>query len=95
MLFRTIASRYKTLPGPGGRSRSFIIHDRLWEYLQRMISRMFFSQEQFGGGFCGAGQKLGDQGRLRTLGTIERYYSTALRDLFRDEFMTVITVFYS
>ena len=37
-----------------------------------MISRMFFAQEQFGGGFCGAGTKAGEQGGLRTLGTIER-----------------------
>lgn len=37
-----------------------------------MIGRTFFSQEQFGGGFCGTAQKPGDPGRLRTLGTIER-----------------------
>jgi len=38
-----------------------------------MISRMFFSQESFGGGFNGAGPRTVDQGRLRALGTIERY----------------------
>jgi hypothetical protein len=38
-----------------------------------MISRMFFSQESFGGGLNGAGPRTLDQGRLRALGTIERY----------------------
>ncbi|MCJ1230631.1 hypothetical protein MMC12_007305 [Toensbergia leucococca] len=36
-----------------------------------MITRMFWGQEQFGGGFCGAGNRKGGRGRLRTLGTIE------------------------
>ena len=69
----TIAARYKKLSGPGGQSRSFLIHERLWTYLQNMITRMFWGQEQFGGGFCGAGNRKGGRGRLRTLGTIERY----------------------
>ena len=70
----TIASRYKQLPGPGSKSRSYMVHERLWNYLQNMISRMFWGQEQFGGGFCGAGsRKLKSplKGGLRTLGTIE------------------------
>ena len=41
-----------------------------------MISRMFFSQESFGGGLYGAGPRAMDQGRLRTLGTLERYEVT-------------------
>jgi len=74
----TIASRYLKLPGPGGQTRSFMIHERLWNYLQGMITCMFWGQEQFGGGFCGAGtRRLGQtnaiKGGLRTLGTIERY----------------------
>lgn len=74
----TIASRYMKLPGPGGQTRSFMIHERLWNYLQGMITCMFWGQEQFGGGFCGAGtRRLGQtnavKGGLRTLGTIERY----------------------
>lgn len=74
----TIASRYMELSGPGGKTRSFMIHERLWSYLQNMITRMFWGQEQFGGGFCGAGtrrpgQPNSGQGGLRTLGTIERY----------------------
>ena len=74
----TISSRYKVLEGPGGTSRSFMAHDKLWTYLQSMITRMFWGQEQFGGGFCGAGvsrksQWLGSStGSLRNLGTIER-----------------------
>ncbi|KAL9581467.1 MAG: hypothetical protein Q9212_003888, partial [Teloschistes hypoglaucus] len=70
----TIASRYKQLSGPGGESRSYMVHERLWSYLQNMITRMFWGQEQFGGGFCGAGpRKLKStvNGGLRTLGTIE------------------------
>ena len=74
----TIASRYMELSGPGGKTRSFMIHERLWSYLQNMITRMFWGQEQFGGGFCGAGTRGSGQtspgkGELRTLGTIERY----------------------
>lgn len=69
----TIASRYKQLLGPGGKSRSYMIHERLWNYLQNMISRMFWGQEQFGGGFCGAGSRHKSvlKGGLRNLGTIE------------------------
>ncbi|KAL6721708.1 zinc finger transcriptional activator [Lecanora helva] len=73
----TIASRYMRLSGSGGQTRSFMVHERLWSYLQDMITRMFWGQEQFGGGFCGAGsRRLGQtnaiKGGLRTLGTIER-----------------------
>ena len=55
-----------------------------------MISRMFFSQEQFGGGFGGVGQKLGDQGRLRTLGTIER--CSLINLTFMDLKLTIATL---
>ena len=73
----TIATRYKKLTGPGGQSRSFMIHERFWNYLQNMITRMFWGQEQFGGGFCGAGSlkvdQKADRAGLRSLGSIERY----------------------
>ena len=62
------------LTGPGAKSRSYMVHERLWSYLQNMITRMFWGQEQFGGGFCGAGSrmpKVTTKGGLRTLGTIE------------------------
>ena len=73
----TIASRYMQLCGPGARTRSYMVHERLWVALQTMITRMFWGQEQYGGGFCGAGsRKRGprptEKGGLRTLGTIER-----------------------
>ena len=79
----TIASRYMELSGPGGKTRSFMVHERLWSYLQSMITRMFWGQEQFGGGFCGAGTRRPGQpnsgkGGLRTLGTIERYLISIL-----------------
>ena len=75
----TISSRYMILKGPAGQSRSFLIHERLWKFLRGMITRMFWGQEQFGGGFCGAGTAGKEQrpgvvkGGLRSLGTIERW----------------------
>ena len=73
----TIASRFMVLAGPAGQSRSFMVHDKLWMYLQGMITRMFWGQEQSGGGFCGAGatkeqRSAVTRGGLRGLGTVER-----------------------
>ncbi|KZF26948.1 hypothetical protein L228DRAFT_235952 [Xylona heveae TC161] len=81
----TISSRHMQLSGPGGLSRSFAVHDKLWAYLRGMIDRVLWGQEQFGGGFCGAGAIGRDgslrvpsetwkglrKGSLRTLGTVE------------------------
>lgn len=73
----TISSRYARLTGPGAMSRPYAIHEKLWSYLQGMIDRMIWGQEQFGGGFCGAGQQPGSDVNplsrkgLRTLGTVE------------------------
>ncbi|KAG8530479.1 uncharacterized protein KY384_004982 [Bacidia gigantensis] len=72
----TIASRYMKVQGPGSQTRSLMIHERLWHYLQDMTTRMFWAQEQFGGGFCGAGasgesSSSAERGKLRTLGSIE------------------------
>jgi hypothetical protein len=73
----TISSRYARLTGPGATSRPYAIHEKLWSYLQGMIDRMIWGQEQFGGGFCGAGQQPGSDVNplsrkgLRTLGTVE------------------------
>lgn len=71
------ASRYMTLDGPGNQSRPYVIHHKLWTYLQGMVDRLVWGQEQFGGGFCGAGAEpssdvnpLSRKG-LRTLGTAE------------------------
>lgn len=74
----TIASRYMQLSGSGARTRSYMVHERLWLALQGMITRMFWGQEQYGGGFGGAGLRRrgprpSEKGGLRTLGTIERY----------------------
>ena len=76
-----IASRHLKLEGYAGTSRSYRIHDKLWTYLRQMLERLLWAQEQFGGGFCGAGAsarvtestcgQLTWQGSLRTLGTIE------------------------
>jgi hypothetical protein len=76
----TISARYSQPSGSSGvgaTSRSYLIHEKLWKYLQGMIDRMIFGQEQFGGGFCGAGQQPGSDVNplsrkgLRTLGTVE------------------------
>ncbi|KAI9694199.1 MAG: hypothetical protein M1822_003470 [Bathelium mastoideum] len=69
-----LSSRYMTLPpGPGSVTRPYTIHDKLWNYLQSTIDRILWGQEQYGGGFCGAGPRYADAERkgLRTLGTIE------------------------
>ncbi|KXL48473.1 MAG: hypothetical protein FE78DRAFT_87181 [Acidomyces sp. 'richmondensis'] len=72
-----ISSRHMKLDGPGAQSRPYAIHDKLWKYLAGMINRLVWGQEQFGGGFCGAGAEpaadvnpLSRKG-LRTLGTVE------------------------
>ncbi|KAF2490017.1 hypothetical protein BU16DRAFT_586140 [Lophium mytilinum] len=73
----TIASRFAPLAGPGASSRPYAIHEKLWSYLQGMVDRLIWGQEQFGGGFCGAGQQAGSDVNplsrkgLRTLGTVE------------------------
>jgi hypothetical protein len=73
----TIASRFARPSSFGATSRSYLIHEKFWKYLQGMIDRMIFGQEQFGGGFCGAGQQPGSDVNplsrkgLRTLGTVE------------------------
>ncbi|KAF2734529.1 hypothetical protein EJ04DRAFT_543610 [Polyplosphaeria fusca] len=73
----TISSRFVRPNGFGAASRSYLIHEMFWEHLQKMINRVIFGQEQFGGGFCGAGQQPGSDVNplsrkgLRTLGTVE------------------------
>lgn len=47
----TIGSRYRDWTGPSAIARSFIVHDRLWRYLQGMISRLFWSEDNFVGEF--------------------------------------------
>ncbi|KAK2788420.1 hypothetical protein FQN51_002913 [Onygenales sp. PD_10] len=80
-----LASRYMKLSGPGAVSRSYMIHERLWQHLQGMISRMIFGQEQFTGGIPDNGTASepstgqatesalsgSNFGSLRTLGTCE------------------------
>ncbi|WPG99779.1 hypothetical protein R9X50_00259800 [Acrodontium crateriforme] len=72
-----VASRYMTLEGAGATSRPYSIHQKLWSYLSGMINRVVWGQEQFGGGFCGAGAEPGSDVHplsrkgLRTLGTVE------------------------
>lgn len=76
-----ISSRHMRLSGHAGLSRSYLVHDKLWNNLRRQIERLLWAQEQFGGGFCGGGMGTGLresasgqltwEGSLRTLGTIE------------------------
>jgi hypothetical protein len=39
----TISARYHTLPGIGGASRSYAIHDRLWRYTRNLLGKLPFS----------------------------------------------------
>ncbi|KAH0827674.1 hypothetical protein FOPE_00091 [Fonsecaea pedrosoi] len=76
-----IGSRYRTWTGPASISRSRVIHDRLWRYLQGMISRLFWFEDNFVGEFTSlrdpssSMQKRGQDSvrsiRFRTLGTCE------------------------
>lgn len=73
----SISSRFMELTGPGKESRRQMIHSKVWDYLKDMIHRILWGQEQFGGGFCGAGAQPGSDVNplhrkgLRTLGTVE------------------------
>ncbi|TID19047.1 hypothetical protein E6O75_ATG06168 [Venturia nashicola] len=74
----TITSRYVKLRGHGGSvSRPTFIHEKMWAYLKSMVDRTVWAQEQFGGGFCGAGVEEArridptSQQGLRTIGTVE------------------------
>lgn len=42
-----IGSRYRKWTGPAAVARSYIVHDRIWRYLQGMISRLFWSEDLF------------------------------------------------
>ncbi|TKA69824.1 hypothetical protein B0A55_07503 [Friedmanniomyces simplex] len=74
-----IASRHMRLEGPGAVSRPYEIHKRLWSYLQGMINRVVWGQEQYGGGVAGvpsasiAASHVNPLSRkgLRTLGSVE------------------------
>jgi len=73
----TIASRHMPLEGPGSTSRPAAIHQTLWIYLEGMINRLVWGQEQFGHGRSSHGALRGadvnpyTRRGLRTLGTVE------------------------
>lgn len=54
-----ISSRYHTLPGVGGSSRSFFIHHRLWQHCQHLLLRITLGQEKI------------SKAKTRTIGSIE------------------------
>ncbi|KAI9371611.1 hypothetical protein BJX61DRAFT_543489 [Aspergillus egyptiacus] len=54
-----LSSRYHILPGPGGQSRNFFIHHRLWQHCQQLVTRLMFGQER------------ALNSKLRRIGTIE------------------------
>jgi len=56
-----ISSRYHTLPGVGGISRGYHIHQRLWRHCEHLIQRVMLGQEKF------------STAKTRTLGTIESF----------------------
>lgn len=75
-----ISSRYCELRTTSKQSRGYYIHEKLWDSLRKIVQRLLWGQEQFGGGFTGAGMvptqetatgQITWKGSLRTLGTIE------------------------
>ncbi|KZM24519.1 uncharacterized protein EKO05_0008595 [Ascochyta rabiei] len=54
-----ISSRYNILPGVGGASRGYFVHDRLWEQCQRFIMKIML------------GQVKPSKAQSRTIGSIE------------------------
>ena len=54
-----ISSRYNVLPGVGGASRGYFVHDRLWEQCQRFIMKIML------------GQVKPSKAQSRTIGSIE------------------------
>ncbi|KAF1997171.1 C6 transcription factor-like protein [Amniculicola lignicola CBS 123094] len=54
-----ISSRYNILPGVGGASRGYFIHDRLWEQCQRFVMKVML------------GQVKPSKAQTRTIGSIE------------------------
>lgn len=75
-----ISSRYMEFNHPSKVGRGYYVHEKLWNSLQKIVQRLLWGQEQFGGGFTGAGSVQTKQsatgqitwkGSLRTLGTIE------------------------
>lgn len=75
-----LTSRYCSLKTYSRECRRSEIHKQLWVTLTGTVQRLLWGQEQFGGGFCGAGiaplsktatGQITWKGSLRTLGTIE------------------------
>lgn len=56
-----ISSRFFTLPGAGGISRSHHVHQRFWNYCEHLIRRVMFGQEKL------------SSARTRVVGTIESF----------------------
>ncbi|KAF2016478.1 hypothetical protein BU24DRAFT_202519 [Aaosphaeria arxii CBS 175.79] len=54
-----VSSRYNILPGVGGASRGYFVHDRLWEQCQRFIMKIML------------GQVKTSKAQTRTIGSIE------------------------
>ncbi|KAL5383471.1 hypothetical protein DPSP01_005870 [Paraphaeosphaeria sporulosa] len=54
-----ISSRYNVLPGVGGASRGYFVHDRLWEQCQRFIMKIMLGQVKL------------SKAQSRTIGSIE------------------------
>lgn len=54
-----ISSRYHTLLGAGGTSKSYFLHNRLWKHCEHLVQRVMFGQEK------------GANPKARAIGTIE------------------------
>jgi hypothetical protein len=54
-----ISSRHHVLPGVGGRSRAFFIHQRMWQHCQHLLMRLTLGQEKI------------SKAKTRNIGSIE------------------------
>lgn len=54
-----ISSRHHILPGVGGRSRAFFIHQRMWQHCQHLLMRLTLGQEKI------------SKAKTRNIGSIE------------------------
>lgn len=54
-----ISSRHHILPGVGGRSRAFFIHQRMWQHCQHLLTRLTLGQEKI------------SKAKMRNIGSIE------------------------
>lgn len=81
-----ITSRYKTLTGPGGLSRSYVIHDMLWREVRGGCEGLMW-----GGGWGGVGTPGSARGGLGTSASSNAKVARGLRTLGTVEGLLILT----